>query len=173
MSLRPRKVFTSASSARHPYAMPRSSSPRSIALSISPSSSDTLRASPTSSALHFSPTSSLLGPRPSLEDVYSDSSGETDDEKYQTECKKAKLVLDAARANRKVRHAEKYLADCVLEQHAVLHNLYRFNADIAEKKLENAEMDVGRVRLDIQRNKLSLCPTPPQRRPNALPSSGM
>ncbi|KAH7916992.1 hypothetical protein BV22DRAFT_1052767 [Leucogyrophana mollusca] len=91
-------------------------------------------------------------------------SNETDESEFRAGCDEAKLVLEVVRAKRKVRHAEKHLADCVLEQHSTLVNLYRFKADAAERRLEDAELDIGRVRVSIRQSGLSLAPSLPRRR---------
>ncbi|KAH7918087.1 hypothetical protein BV22DRAFT_1134870 [Leucogyrophana mollusca] len=166
MSSIPRKAFSSRSSSlvRHlPVAMQRHRSPNSSAVSVE-SDSRTLRAS-SPSCLH-DPSSLVNGNGPDI-----DPWDESEDDNYYTDCQEAKLVLDAARAQRKVRHAEKYLADCVLERYNILTDLYRFKAEVAEKKLEDADMDTGRVRLSIKRNGLSLCPAPPRRRRRSAAST--
>ncbi|KAG1901701.1 uncharacterized protein F5891DRAFT_979209 [Suillus fuscotomentosus] len=56
---------------------------------------------------------------------------------------KAQLVLNATRAQRDVRLAEKKLADCILKENTALGVLYQFKATEAERKLEDADMDIG------------------------------
>ncbi|KAH7917575.1 hypothetical protein BV22DRAFT_1052335 [Leucogyrophana mollusca] len=68
----------------------------------------------------------------------------------------ARLSLEAVCAKRKVRHAEKHLAKFVLQEHVILTSLYCVKAEVAEKRLEVAEMGVGRVRMQIRNEGLPL-----------------
>ncbi|KAH7920651.1 hypothetical protein BV22DRAFT_1050184 [Leucogyrophana mollusca] len=106
------------------------------------SSSDTLLASPRSSRYNVDEAAN------DDEESVSDSSAVTDESSadFRHDCDVAKLVLEAARAKRKVCRAEQYLAECVLEEHTILGDLYRCKAEAAERKLENADLNVGRVR---------------------------
>lgn len=72
----------------------------------------------------------------------------------ETECKEAILALEVARARRKVRQAQQHLTSCVLEEYTASIKLYRCRAEMAEKRLEDADMNVGRVRNNIRRRNL-------------------
>ncbi|KAG2337499.1 hypothetical protein BDR05DRAFT_952573 [Suillus weaverae] len=58
---------------------------------------------------------------------------------------KAQLVLNVMRAQQDICLAEKKLADCILNKNTVLGVLYQFKATEAERKLEDANMDIGYV----------------------------
>ncbi|KAG2740422.1 hypothetical protein P692DRAFT_20880922 [Suillus brevipes Sb2] len=58
---------------------------------------------------------------------------------------KAQLVLNATRAERDVCLVEKTLADCILKENTALGKLYKFEATEAERKLEDANIDIGFV----------------------------
>ncbi|KAG1867361.1 hypothetical protein F4604DRAFT_1927664 [Suillus subluteus] len=62
---------------------------------------------------------------------------------------KAQLVLNATRAQRDVCLMEKTLADCILKENAALGKLYKFEATEAERKLEDADIDIGFFKLQI------------------------
>ncbi|KIJ63225.1 hypothetical protein HYDPIDRAFT_29490 [Hydnomerulius pinastri MD-312] len=94
------------------------------------------------------------GPEEQIPLTYdTESSSDVDTE---AECEEAILMLEAARVKRKVRQAQKYLADCRLEEHTTFVKLYRRQAETAEKRLEDADMDVGRVRNNIRHRNLPL-----------------
>ncbi|KIJ11380.1 hypothetical protein PAXINDRAFT_15694 [Paxillus involutus ATCC 200175] len=74
----------------------------------------------------------------------------------EAECEDAILMLEAARAKRKVRQVQKYLVNCRLEEHTVFIELYCHQAETAEKRLEDADMDVGHVHNNIRHRNLLL-----------------
>ncbi|KAG2748754.1 hypothetical protein P692DRAFT_20874740 [Suillus brevipes Sb2] len=89
------------------------------------------------------------------EDSLSDSTDCSDIDRISNELK-AQLVLDATRAQRDVRLAEKTLADCILKQNTALGKLYEFEATEAERKLEDADIDIGFVRHSVRKSGIAL-----------------
>jgi len=69
---------------------------------------------------------------------------------------KAQLVLNVTRAQRDVRLAEKRLADSVLKQNVALGKLYEFEATEAERKLEDADIDIGHVCHSVHKSGITL-----------------
>ncbi|KAG2111213.1 uncharacterized protein F5147DRAFT_771942 [Suillus discolor] len=69
---------------------------------------------------------------------------------------KAQLVLNVTRAQRDVRLAEKTLADSVLKQNVALGKLYEFEATEAERKLEDADIDIGYVHHSVRKSGITL-----------------
>ncbi|KAG1852598.1 hypothetical protein C8R48DRAFT_777418 [Suillus tomentosus] len=69
---------------------------------------------------------------------------------------KAQLVLNATRAQRDVRLAEKTLADCILKENAAPGKLYKFEATEAERKLEDTNIDIGFVRHSVRKSGITL-----------------
>ncbi|KAG1868660.1 hypothetical protein F4604DRAFT_1927207 [Suillus subluteus] len=57
---------------------------------------------------------------------------------------------------RDVRLAEKTLADCILKENAALGKLYKFEATEGERKLEDADIDIGFVRHSVQKSGITL-----------------
>ncbi|KAG0704059.1 hypothetical protein DFH29DRAFT_997945 [Suillus ampliporus] len=72
----------------------------------------------------------------------SDTSTTGDESIDSTEEARARLVLDASRAQRDVRLAEKKLADSIIKENDALGRLYRFQAGEAQKQLVDANVDV-------------------------------
>ncbi|KAI5993530.1 hypothetical protein EDD15DRAFT_2367278 [Pisolithus albus] len=68
------------------------------------------------------------------------------------EREEANFVLEAARAQRNVCILEQQLAAAKVDETIALGNLYRFRAQTAERKLEDANIDVGRIRHDIRKS---------------------
>ncbi|KIJ10204.1 hypothetical protein PAXINDRAFT_16775 [Paxillus involutus ATCC 200175] len=83
----------------------------------------------------------------------------------EAECEDAILMLEAAWVKRKVRQAQKYLVNCRLEEHTMFDKLYHRQAQTAEKRLEDADMDVSCVHNNIRHRNLPLgeshVPLPP------------
>ncbi|KAG1796718.1 uncharacterized protein HD556DRAFT_1306901 [Suillus plorans] len=69
---------------------------------------------------------------------------------------KAQLVLNATRAQQDVRLAEKTLADCILKENTVLGKLYKFEATVAERMLEDANIDISFVRHSVRKSGITL-----------------
>ncbi|KAI6004787.1 hypothetical protein EDD15DRAFT_2191562 [Pisolithus albus] len=68
------------------------------------------------------------------------------------EREEANFVLEAACAQRNVCILEQQLAAAKVDETIALGNLYRFRAQTAECKLEDANIDVGRIRHDIRKS---------------------
>ncbi|KAI6017628.1 hypothetical protein BKA83DRAFT_4128212 [Pisolithus microcarpus] len=68
------------------------------------------------------------------------------------EREEANFVLEAARAQRNVCILEQQLAAVKVDETIALGNLYRFRAQTAEHKLEDANIDVGRIHHDIHKS---------------------
>ncbi|KAI5983212.1 hypothetical protein EDD15DRAFT_2376777 [Pisolithus albus] len=79
---------------------------------------------------------------------------ESDD--IEREREEANFVLEAARAQCNVCILEQQLAAAKVEEMVALGNLYRFRAQEAERRLEDANVDVGRIRHDIRKNGVAL-----------------
>ncbi|KAG2740563.1 hypothetical protein P692DRAFT_20753130, partial [Suillus brevipes Sb2] len=58
------------------------------------------------------------------------------------------LALEAAKSRRKVCQAQKALADCTLEHHMVLVDLYRRRVEAANMRLLTADLNVGRMHIE-------------------------
>ncbi|KAG1838782.1 hypothetical protein F4604DRAFT_1691493 [Suillus subluteus] len=56
---------------------------------------------------------------------------------------KAQLVLNATRAQQDVCLVEKTLTDCIVQQNIALGRLYQFEATEAERKLQDADIDIS------------------------------
>ncbi|KAG1747220.1 uncharacterized protein EDB91DRAFT_1245657 [Suillus paluster] len=69
---------------------------------------------------------------------------------------KAQLVLNVTQAQRDVCLAEKTLADSVLKQNVALGKLYEFEATEAERKLEDADIDIGYVHHSVCKSGITL-----------------
>ncbi|KAF9231956.1 hypothetical protein BU15DRAFT_67894 [Melanogaster broomeanus] len=82
--------------------------------------------------------------------IFEDLSSDSDDS--DVDCIGATLVLEAARAQRNVRLAEKVLSKVLSEEHTALGRLYQFQAAKAEKRLDNAECVIGAVRNSMRNN---------------------
>ncbi|KAI6013666.1 hypothetical protein BKA83DRAFT_4130310 [Pisolithus microcarpus] len=81
-----------------------------------------------------------------------------DEEGSDTELEReeANFVLEAARAQRNVCILEQQLAAAKVDETIALGNLYRFRAQTAERKLKDANIDVGRIRHDIRKSGIVL-----------------
>ncbi|KAI6020331.1 hypothetical protein PISMIDRAFT_45530, partial [Pisolithus microcarpus 441] len=86
--------------------------------------------------------------------TYPQADGEGDD--IDLEREEANFVLEAAHAQRNVCILEQQLAAAKVEEMVALGNLYRFRAQEAEHKLEDANIDVGRIRHDIRKSGIAL-----------------
>lgn len=62
----------------------------------------------------------------------------------------ARLVLEVAKARRVVCQLEQDLAKAKNEETLVLCNLYKYRAEEAGKRLEEAEYDIGHVRNSLR-----------------------
>ncbi|KAI5982919.1 hypothetical protein EDD15DRAFT_2202410 [Pisolithus albus] len=89
---------------------------------------------------------------------------EEEEDEERAERDEAKLVLEVARAQRKVCRAEQQLSIARIEETDALGNLYRFRAEDAERKLNHAEFDLGYVRHSIRKNGVPLCDLPSTRK---------
>ncbi|KAG0698408.1 hypothetical protein DFH29DRAFT_878018 [Suillus ampliporus] len=89
------------------------------------------------------------------EDSLSESTDSSDIDRTSNELK-AQLVLNATRAQRDVRLAEKTLADCILKENTALRKLYEFEATEAERKLEDADIDIGFVCHSVRKSGIAL-----------------
>ncbi|KAI5980697.1 hypothetical protein EDD15DRAFT_2205356 [Pisolithus albus] len=79
---------------------------------------------------------------------------ESDD--IEREREEANFVLEAAHAQHNVCILEQQLAAAKVEEMVALGNLYRFRAQEAERRLEDANVDVGRIPHDICKNGVAL-----------------
>ncbi|KAG1864963.1 hypothetical protein DFJ58DRAFT_838706 [Suillus subalutaceus] len=93
-------------------------------------------------------------------DIYNSIQDPTDSE--------ANLVLDLVRAKRQVYLAQKTLADCIIRENEVLANLLRYQAEEAEKRLEDADVGLGCMRIAFKKNGWSHFPHPTQTRDGRL-----
>ncbi|KAI6014888.1 hypothetical protein BKA83DRAFT_18018 [Pisolithus microcarpus] len=92
-----------------------------------------------------------------------DEGGQVGEEEEEEECAErdeVKLVLEVARAQRKICRVEQQLSTARLKEIDALGNLYRFRAELTERKLQYADFDLGHVRHSIQKNGVSLCDLP-------------
>ncbi|KAG1817262.1 uncharacterized protein BJ212DRAFT_1299401 [Suillus subaureus] len=64
----------------------------------------------------------------------------------------ANLMMDLVRAKCKVFQAEKALADLILREHEVLSSLLRFQAETAGKRLDDADLGLGYMRVAFKRH---------------------
>ncbi|KAG0692529.1 hypothetical protein DFH29DRAFT_1008509 [Suillus ampliporus] len=64
------------------------------------------------------------------------------------------LALEAAKMKHKVCQAQKALADCILEHHMVLLDLYRHRVEAANTHLLTANLNVGRMH--VEREKIGI-----------------
>ncbi|KAI5988186.1 hypothetical protein EDD15DRAFT_2199129 [Pisolithus albus] len=99
--------------------------------------------------------------------------GEEEEEEERAERDEAKLVLEVARAQRKICRVEQQLSTARLEEIDALGNLYRFRAELAERKLQYADFDVGHVRHSIRKNGVSLCDLPSTRKRRRMSDNGV
>ncbi|KAG6375183.1 hypothetical protein JVT61DRAFT_3392 [Boletus reticuloceps] len=91
-------------------------------------------------------------------------------EEEEREEEEAKFILEAVRAQRNVCILEKQLATAKLEETVALGNLYRFRAHEAERRLGDANAEVGHIRHDIRKNGVVLH-NPLKRRRSSLRQS--
>ena len=63
--------------------------------------------------------------------------------------KEATIRLEVTDARRKVTHAEHHLALCMAQEHDILGQLYRFQAERVEKAVTAAEHGIGDLRDSI------------------------
>ncbi|KIK21888.1 hypothetical protein PISMIDRAFT_103254, partial [Pisolithus microcarpus 441] len=68
------------------------------------------------------------------------------------EREEANFVLEAVRAQCNVCILEQQLAAAKVDETIALGNLYWFRAQTAERKLEDANIDVGRIRHNIRKS---------------------
>lgn len=61
-------------------------------------------------------------------------------------------MLDLVRAKRQVYLVQKTLADCRIRENEVLANLLRYRAEEAEKRLEDADVGLGCMRITFKKN---------------------
>ncbi|KAI5999663.1 hypothetical protein EDD15DRAFT_2193695 [Pisolithus albus] len=99
--------------------------------------------------------------------------GEEEEEEERAERDEAKLVLEVARAQRKICRVEQQLSTARLEEIDALGNLYWFRAELAERKLQYADFDVGHVRHSIRKNGVSLCDLPSTRKRRRMSDNGV
>ncbi|KAG0696399.1 hypothetical protein DFH29DRAFT_1004622 [Suillus ampliporus] len=69
------------------------------------------------------------------------------------------LALAAAKAKRKVREAEKHLADCILAHQSVILNIWRQRVQAANSRLLTAELNVGHLHTERKKIGISMCMT--------------
>ncbi|KAI6029187.1 P-loop containing nucleoside triphosphate hydrolase protein [Pisolithus microcarpus] len=72
------------------------------------------------------------------------------------EQEEANFILEAARAQHNMCILEQQLAAAKVDETIALGNLYQFRAQTAEHKLEDANIDVGRIRHDIRKSGIVL-----------------
>ncbi|KAI6020749.1 hypothetical protein BKA83DRAFT_4494553 [Pisolithus microcarpus] len=87
------------------------------------------------------------------------------------EREEANFVLEAARAQRNVCILEQQLAAAKVEETVALGNLYRFRAQEAECKLEDANIDVGCICHDIRKSGVALHNSRKRRRASSAEST--
>ena len=73
-----------------------------------------------------------------------------------TEEARARLVLDASRAQRDVRLAEKKLADSIIKENDAFGRLYRFQTEKAQKQLVDANFGIGYIHHSIRKSGVTL-----------------
>jgi hypothetical protein len=61
-------------------------------------------------------------------------------------------MMDLVRAKRDVFQAEKALADSILREHEVLSSLLRFQAETAGKRVDDADLGLGYMRVAFKRH---------------------
>ncbi|KAG2096054.1 uncharacterized protein F5147DRAFT_656669 [Suillus discolor] len=86
----------------------------------------------------------------------SDTSTTGDESTDSAEEARARLVLDASRAQRDVRLAEKKLADSIIKENEALGRLYRFQAEEAQKQLMDANFSIGYICHSIRKSGVTL-----------------
>ncbi|KAI5987376.1 hypothetical protein EDD15DRAFT_2372368 [Pisolithus albus] len=96
----------------------------------------------------------VLGKRQKTEPDFSDSVDEDREEFNQQE---AYLLLDIARAQVTVRRLEQQLVHVKLDENIALGNLYKCRAQESERRLENAEAELGCIRNSIRMSGGKLC----------------
>ncbi|KAI6007094.1 hypothetical protein EDD15DRAFT_2358185 [Pisolithus albus] len=96
----------------------------------------------------------VLGKRQKTEPDFSDSVDEDREEFNQQE---AYLLLDIARAQATVRRLERQLVHAKLDENIALGNLYKCRAQESERRLENAEAELGCIRNSIRTSGGKLC----------------
>ncbi|KAN0088192.1 hypothetical protein V8E55_005249 [Tylopilus felleus] len=79
-----------------------------------------------------------------------DSDNSPDPEQVEFAMEDARLVLEVAKARRVVCQIEQDLAKAKNEETLVLCNLYKYRAEEAGKRLEEAEYDIGHVRNSLR-----------------------
>jgi hypothetical protein len=67
----------------------------------------------------------------------------------------ANLVIALARAKRDVFRAQKALADCMVKENEVMTSLMKIQADGIEKKVDDADLGLGHMRVIFQKYGLS------------------
>ncbi|KAI6022463.1 hypothetical protein BKA83DRAFT_4515146 [Pisolithus microcarpus] len=96
----------------------------------------------------------VLGKRQKTEPDFSDSVDEDREEFNQQE---AYLLLDIARAQATVRRLERQLVHAKLDENIALGNLYKCRAQESERRLENAEAELGCICNSIRMSGGKLC----------------
>ena len=71
--------------------------------------------------------------------------------------KEAHLLLNVVRTQATVCHLERQLVDAKIDENVALGNLYKCRARESEKRLENAEAELGCVRNSIRMSGGKLC----------------
>ncbi|KAG2134509.1 hypothetical protein DEU56DRAFT_913697 [Suillus clintonianus] len=66
----------------------------------------------------------------------------------------ANLLMELARARREILRAEKSLADCMVREHEVLADLSKFKSSISERRLDMADIGLGRMRVAFRNHGL-------------------
>ncbi|KAG2114666.1 uncharacterized protein F5147DRAFT_649830 [Suillus discolor] len=87
--------------------------------------------------------------QPSKDCDDSDTNTTGDESTDSTEEARARLVLEASRAQRDVRLAEKRLADSIIKENDALGRLYKFQAGEVQKQLLDANVSIGYTRHSI------------------------
>ncbi|KAH7909990.1 hypothetical protein BJ138DRAFT_1153966 [Hygrophoropsis aurantiaca] len=78
----------------------------------------------------------------------------SDVEVAEFEKRELELLLEVTRCQRNIRSLENELADARLRENTAVGDLYKFRAEVAERKLEGAEFDLGRVRNTMRQNEV-------------------
>ncbi|KAG2748095.1 hypothetical protein P692DRAFT_20875007 [Suillus brevipes Sb2] len=94
----------------------------------------------------------------------SDTSTTGDESTDSTKEARARLVLDASRAQRDVRLAEKKLADSIIAENDALGRLYRFQAEEAQKQLVDTNFSIGYIHHSIRKSGVTLSDSHPRKR---------
>ncbi|KAG1737756.1 hypothetical protein EDB19DRAFT_1909532 [Suillus lakei] len=99
---------------------------------------------------------SALQPNKDCDDSNTSTTGDESTDSAELGEARAILVLDASRAQRDVRLAEKKLADSIIKENDVLGRLYRFQAGEAQKQLVNANIGIGYICHSIRKSGIAL-----------------